>query len=224
MRAAGLDTVLDLGDPQAVADLRVFLSRARAVDDGAVRLQAVGGVLAAYVCVLGPRILGEATPTVLGLRTASLARPAQVDVTVSMSSVFDRLARLGETGTALEVPPTHVRQSWAAVSPPRGPWEPDGEVAGDDVLAAAVAGIGEVAGAVPDLPGAAVVQGVRAAVWSRDLESSPGLPAGAAFAAHVLGFAAPGETIHRFTCGAWGRISSSRGHVLWRRPAVLTGP
>ncbi|GAB3284811.1 hypothetical protein GCM10027449_29180 [Sinomonas notoginsengisoli] len=222
MRAPGADTVLDLGDPRAVADLRLFLSRARAVDDGAVRLQGVGSVLAAYVCVLGARVIGEATPTVLGLRTMSLARPATVDTTVSMSSVFDRLARLGETGTALEVPPTQMRQSWAAVSPPRGPWEPDGEVAGDAVVSAAAAGIAEVAAAIPEQPGAAMVQSVRAAVWSTDMQSSPGLPRGAAFAAQVLGFAVPGEFLYRFACGPWLRLSSSRGHVLCRRPAVLT--
>lgn len=217
------DGSLDLGDPQAVADLRIFLSRARAVEDGAVRLQAVGSVLAAYVCVLGPRILGEATPTVLGLRTMALAQPVHADAIVSMASVFDRLARLGETGTVLELPPSHVRASWAAVSPPRGPWEPQGAISGDEILTEATAGIGEVAGTVPDRPGAAMVHGVRSAVWGRDLGSSPGVPLGAAFAAHVLGFAAAGDELLRFTCGPWVRLSSGRGHILCRRPSVLAG-
>lgn len=224
MRTSGADTVLDLGDPRAIEDLRVFLSRARSVEDGAVRLQAVGSVLAAYVLVMGPRALGEPVPTVLGLRTAGLARPAQVDVTVSIASVFDRLARLGGSGTELELPPAQVRAPWAAVTPPRGPWAPEGTVDADAVRAAAEAGIAEVAGTVPDQPGAAVVQGVRAAVWGRDLEPCPALPAGAAFAAHLLGFMAPGEDLQWFSCGPWSRLSSSRGHVLCRRPAVLQGP
>lgn len=221
MSAAGVAVGLDLGDVQAVADLRVLLSRARAVEDGAVRLQAVGNVLAVWVCVLQPRVLGERTPTVLGLRTMALARPAHVDATVSMASVGDRLARLGDTGTVLEVPPTTVREAWAAVSPPRGPWEQAGTVAGEALEAAAAAGMAEVAGAVPDQPGAAVVQSARAAVWGRDLETSPGLPAGAAFAAVALGFVAPGEPLARYESGPWVRITSGRGHVLCRRPAVL---
>jgi hypothetical protein len=223
VRTSDLDTVLDLGDPRAVADLRVFLSRARAIEDGAVRLQAVGSVLAAYVLVMGPRALGEPVPTVLGLRTAGLARPAQADVTVSMASVSDRLARLGGSGTELELPPAQMRAPWAAVTPPRGPWAPEGAVDAEAVRAAATAGISEVAAIVPDQPGAAVVQGVRAAVWGRDLGPCPVLPAGAAFAAHMLGFITPGEDLQRFSCGPWSRLSSSRGHVLCRRPAVLPG-
>ncbi|BCT76488.1 hypothetical protein SCMU_23300 [Sinomonas cyclohexanicum] len=213
--------VLDLGDPEAVSDLRVYLTRARSVDHGSVRLQAVGGVLAVYVCVIGPRILGEPTPTVLGLRTLALAREAHVDATVPMAAVFDRLARLGDAGTGLELPPTRTREAWAAVSPPRGPWEPQGSIAGDDVLSAAAAGIAEVAGTVPQQPGAAMLHSVRSAVWGRDLPASPGVPSGAAFAAQVLGFAAPGNELRRFGCGPWVRLSSSRGHVLCRRPSVL---
>lgn len=221
MSAADVQTALDLGDPRAVADLRTFLSRARSVEDGAVRLHAVGGVLAVYVCVLSPRVLGEATPTVLGLRTAALARPAEVDTTVAIASVFDRLARLGDDDTLLDVPPSQVRAPWAAVSPPRGPWAPLGEITPERVAAAAAAGIAEVAQAVPDRPGPAVVHGVRAAVWSRDLDGAPAVPAAAAFAAHSLGFAVAGEPLRLFECGAWVRLSSSRGHVLCRRPSVL---
>lgn len=220
MRGAS-GVVLDLGDPEGVADLRTYLTRARAVDHGSVRLQAVGGVLAVYVCVIGPRILGEPTPTVLGLRTFALAQEAHIDATVPMAAVFDRLARLGDGGTALEVPPTRTREPWASVSPPRGPWEPQGSVAGDEMLSAAAAGIAEVARSVPQQPGAAMVHTVRSAVWGRDLPSVPGVPSGAAFAAQMLGFAASGTDLGLFACGPWVRLSSPRGHVLCRRPSVL---
>ncbi|HEY1157330.1 MAG TPA: hypothetical protein VGE95_13680, partial [Arthrobacter sp.] len=84
-------------DPRDLADLRTFATRAKAIDDaGAIRLQAAGSVLAAYVCVLRPRLLGESTPTILGLRTMALAEPSATDVTVALSSVLDRLARVGE--------------------------------------------------------------------------------------------------------------------------------
>ena len=114
--------VLRLTDPQSLADLGTFAARARAVDaEGAMRLQASGAVLAAWVGVLpGSGILAEGT--VLGLRTFALAEPADLDVTVPLGAVTDRTAR--GPGTDLRVPPTRVVAPWSAVTPPRGPWEP----------------------------------------------------------------------------------------------------
>uniref|UniRef100_UPI0039F0934F hypothetical protein n=1 Tax=Sinomonas sp. G460-2 TaxID=3393464 RepID=UPI0039F0934F len=216
-----VQTALDLGDREAVADLRTFLARARAVDaGGAVRLQAVGSVLAAYVCVLRPRMLGEATPTVLGLRTIRLARAADVDVTVALAAVADRLARMGDDATLLDVPPSSVHVSWAAIRPPRGPWAPSGEVTAEVLAAAAASGMSEVAGLVPEQPGQAMVDGARAAVWGRDVDGVEGVPAGAAFAAEALGFLVPGVPMQRFESGAWVRLSSPRGHVLCRIPGA----
>jgi hypothetical protein len=217
--ASEVQTVLDLGDPEAVSDLRTFLTRARAIDpSGAVRLQAVGSILAVYVCVLQPRALGEGTPTVLGMRAAALARPADVDTTVPISAVADRLARMGDAGTLLDVPPSSAHVAWAAVSPPRGPWIPAGEVGAGILADAAASGMAEVAALVPDQPGAAMVSGARAAVWGRDVEGVAGLPAGAAFAAEALGFLGGGGAVTVFTSGTWVRLSSARGHVLCRTP------
>ncbi|MCH6469987.1 hypothetical protein [Sinomonas terrae] len=219
MSAADLQTVLDLGDREAVADLRTFLARARAIDPaGAIRLQAVGTVLAMYVCVLRPRMLGERTPTVLGMRAMPLARAADVDTTVPMASVADRLARLADDGTLLDVPPSSVHVPWAAVTPPRGPWSPIGEVPAEVLAAAAAGGMAEVAAMVPEQPGAAMVDGARAAVWGREVDGADGLPAGAAFAAEALGFLRPTESLGMFESGPWLRISSLRGHVLCRVP------
>lgn len=219
MSAADVQTVLDLGDREAVADLGTFIARARAIDSaGAIRLQAVGPVLAMYVCVLRPRMLGEETPTVLGMRALPLARPADVDTTVPMASVADRLARLGDGGTLLDVPPSSVHVPWAAVTPPRGPWARVGEVSAEVLTAAAAAGMAEVAARVPEQPGAAMVDGARAHVWGRDVDGADGLPAGVAFAAEALGFLRPGETLPIFESGAWLRVSSPRGHVLCRVP------
>ena len=85
-----MTAVLRLTDPQSLADLGRFASRARTVDDeGAMRLQASGEVLAAWVGVLpGNGILAEGT--VLGLRTFALAEPAELDVIVPLGAVTDR--------------------------------------------------------------------------------------------------------------------------------------
>ena len=206
-------------DPRDLADLKTFATRAKAIDDGAIRLQAAGSVLAAYVCVLRPRILGEATPTILGLRTMELAAPSETDVTVPLAAVLDRLARAGADDVELPVPPTTVTESWTGVGAPRGGWELLGSVPDADLKSAAEAGIGEVAGAVPNNPGALMLNNARAAVWGRELDAT-GLPAGAAFAALALGFLADGEQ-KLYRAGRWFRLSGSRGHVLARTGSGL---
>ncbi|MFJ4169201.1 hypothetical protein ACIPY3_06810 [Paenarthrobacter sp. NPDC089714] len=207
-------------DPRDLSDLRTYVTRAKSIDDGAIRLQAAGQVLAAYVCVLRPRILGEATPTILGLRTMALAEQAQADVTVTLASVLDRLARSSAVDVDLPIPPSTVSESWAGVGAPRSGWEAQGPVSDAELKAAAEAGIAEVAGVVPAMAGAAVVNSARAAVWSRSLPGREGIPAGAAFAAFALGFLGDGEQ-QLFRNGRWFRLSGPRGHVLVRTGAGL---
>lgn len=207
-------------DPRDLADLRTFVTRAKSIDDGAIRLQAAGNVLAAYVCVLRPRILGEATPTILGLRTMALAEPAQADVTVTLASVMDRLARSLAGDAGLPIPPSTVKESWAGVGAPRAGWEPQGSVSDADLRSAAEAGIAEVAGVIPTAAGAAVVNTARAAVWGRGMTGVEDLPSGAAFAAFALGFLADGEQ-QVYRNGRWFRLSGPRGHVLVRTGAGL---
>lgn len=201
-------------DPRDLADLRTFATRAKTVDDGAIRLQAAGSVLAAYVCVLRPRLLGESTPTILGLRTMGLAEPSTIDVTVPLSAVLDRLARAGEDDVELPVPPSTLTESWTGVGAPRTGWELVGALSDAELRRAAEKGITEVAGIVPAQPGALIVNNARAAVWGRALDDS-GLPAGAAFAALTLGFLAAGDQ-KLYRAGRWFRLSGPRGHVLAR--------
>ena len=206
-------------DSQDLADLKTFATRAKAIDDGAIRLQAAGSVLAAYVCVLRPRLLGESTPTILGLRTMALAEPSATDVTVALSAVLDRLARASQDDVELPVPPSTVTESWTGVGAPRSGWELVGSRSDAGLREAAEAGIAEVAGIVPDKPGALIVNNARAAVWGRELDAS-GLPAGAAFAALALGFLADGDQ-KLYRAGRWFRLTGTRGHVLARSGSGL---
>lgn len=210
MSAPAVD-VLRLGDPAALADLGRYASRARALDpDGAMRLQAGGGVLAAWVGVLqGSGILGEGT--VLGLRTFALTEPATCDVVVPLGAVTDRTARPSGSGD-LPLPPTRALVAWSAISPPRGGWVAAGEVPADALAEAARGGIEEVAAAVRERGAAAGF--VRDRVWSRECE--PGVRAGGAFAAHALGFLRPGSRVSVHRCGRWTRVSAVGGHVLMR--------
>lgn len=208
-----------LADGEGVADLATYVARARTLDaDGAIRLQAVGSVLAAWVCVVPGQGMMR-SGLVLALRTMALHGPHALDVTVPLAGLADRFARrsaTGDAGTALPVPPTEVSPQWAGVSPPRGGWEPVGQVSSEVLLAAAERGIAEVAQGAPTGSGAAAVAMLRARVWARDLEG--GATAGAGLAARALGFARPGDgqvaTVHR--SGPWTRVSLAAGHVLSR--------
>src|SRR5689334_12628070 len=102
---------LHFPDAQGLDDLRTYVARAKAADDdGAIRLQASGTTLAAYVGVLpGSGLMGEGA--VIGLRAMPLAEAVEVDTTVSLASVTDRLAR-GD-GRTLSLPPTTVSVGWA---------------------------------------------------------------------------------------------------------------
>ncbi|WP_394938225.1 hypothetical protein [Psychromicrobium sp. YIM B11713] len=224
---------LRFSDPQTVADFRTFVSRARAADDGAIRLQSNGTVLAAWVCSMRPRLLGEGTPTILGLRTMALvehinAGPTDseqsdigLDCTVPLAAVADRLARLHETDTELPIPTVTVNESWAALSAPRADWRPEIELAADQLIAVAKEGVREIAQIIPVNPGALIVNNARAAVWGRDMPGLSGLPGGAAFAGYALGFWRSGEHITFYRSGRWIRLSSAHGHVLVRPPSTL---
>ncbi|GAB3527441.1 hypothetical protein [Arthrobacter monumenti] len=220
----GANAALLLADAQIASDLRTYVTRARAVDDGGIRLQAAGRVLAAYVCMMQPKLLGESTPTILGLRTMGLARPAELDVTVPLAAVSDRLARLNDrvadpvSSVELAVPPMSVNHSWSGVSPPRSGWSSMSELPGQELIDIAKSGIQEVAEIVPVNPGALIVNNARGAVWGRSIRDTD-VPAGAAFAAYGLGFLQPDQPVQVFGHDRWLRLSSAGGHVLVR-PAV----
>lgn len=215
-----------LGGP-AAADLATYVARARRLDPGgAMRLVASGQSLAAYVSP----VHGSGGPTVLGLRVLALAEPADVDTTVYLAAVTDRLARVAPGGSPtadvvpLALPPVQVSDAgWAGMSPPRGGWEPVGALTRATLDAAARQGAAQIAAGAPEGSGASAVARLRALVWAREVPGVPGLPAGAAFVAEALGFlraASEPDDVALLAHGVWRRLSTSRGHVLVR-PALI---
>lgn len=221
-------TGLVFDDERGYADFVTFVGRARAVDpEGAMRLQAVGVTLAVHVQVLPGRGL-FAEGGVTGMRAMALGEPADLDVLVPLAALADRVARHPE-GVELPVPPMTVVAPWASITPPRVGWEPVGEVGDDELETAARAGIEEVAlgatsptsatgatSAAGAVAGAPAVAALRQAVWGRLTPTSPPVPAGAAFAAYVLGFLAPQGRSRVLAQGRWVRLAASHGHVLVR--------
>ncbi|RKT77036.1 hypothetical protein DFJ68_0447 [Terracoccus luteus] len=220
-------TTLTFAQPRGLADLATFVARARRVQpDGALRLQTVGSLLVVTVAVLeGQGLLGEGT--VLGLRAVPLADAGghagadatsgdgELDVTVGFASVADRLAR-DEAGGGFSVPPVTVSVAWAGLAPPRGGWEPVGQLSGQEVDDIARQGIAEVAQGTPPGAGAQAVETLRRRVWGVMSETVPPVRRGLAFGAHVLGFVEAGGAASVSTHGRWTRLSTPRGHVLVR--------
>lgn len=224
-------TALLLADAEVLGDLATYVARAKRVDpDGAARLVGHGDVLAVYVSP----VHGGGGPTVLGLRTLPLAAPTDLDVTVPLAALTDRFARTsGPEGDAdgsapgepvpLAVPPAPADAPWAGVTPPRKGWTAVGLVESGTLRQAAAGGIAEVSLGMPDVAGAAAVARLRARVWGRPLfgeGGGPDVPAGVAYAVDALGFVTEGEPAALYSSGPWWRVTTTRGHVLARRPAL----
>ena len=205
---------LHFPDTRGLDDLRTFVARAKAADeDGAVRLQASGRTLAAYAGVLpGAGLMAEGA--VIGLRVMPLGEAADLDLTVSLAALTDRLAR--EVGTTLPLPPMTVSAAWSAVAPPRGGWERVGTVPADELNSVARQGISQIAEGAPSAAGGHAVTALRRQVWGQLTTTVPPVPAGGAFAAYVLGFSRPGSEVTVWSQGRWTRLSTDAGHVLLR--------
>ncbi|WP_256839723.1 hypothetical protein [Ornithinimicrobium faecis] len=212
---------LEFPDVESLHDLGTFVRRARTLmDQGSVRLLVSGGVLAAWVCVLpGRGLVGQGV--VLGLRTMPLTAlhgVAELDTTVPLAAVSDRLARRAGTGdlsTVLPVPPMENTETWTALTPARSGWEQVGIVAGDDLLEVAKAGISEIAQGAPEGSGGHAVEALRKRVWERSVADGA-LTAGVGLAAYGLGFVRPGAEVSVFRAGPWTRASTPVGHILTR--------
>ncbi|MBL3687228.1 hypothetical protein D3248_09760 [Leucobacter zeae] len=207
---------LPLADHATRDDLRIFLERLVRAGQAEVRLVSRGRALAVYGCTQAPRGITDPVPVVLAMRAFALsAEPEEaVDATVQARALLDRIARLGIIGLALEVPEVPAMVAWAGVLPPRSGWEPAGTIDAASMADVAAQGIERVAAALPEDPGEAVVQRVRASVWGAEMV--PGIPASAAFAAEAMGFLRSDEPVRVARSLTWLRLSTDRGHVLVR--------
>lgn len=204
-------------DRASLSDLQSYLTLARQADpEAAVRLHALGPVLAAYVGMLPGRGLSGAG-TVLGLRTFALADPVESDNAVPVGAILDRLAWvLGhpENDPVIPVPPASVFVQWAAITPPRAGWVHAADVSSEDLLTVARTGIAQLGAAGTGL--AAQVDALRARVWGEAMPAAGGAPGGMAFAAYGLRFLVENGSASVHRSGPWWRLSTSAGHVLAR--------
>lgn len=203
-------------DAQFAADALTFAGRASRLGEDAVRLQARGGVLAMTAAALAPRGLGDATPTVLGMRALSVDPDLICDLVVTASSL-----RLDEEDSrAVVLPETAVSAAWSGIAPPRTGWAAVEGIEAATLAEKAHGGMARVARAVPTDAGEEAVRAVRATIWGAPEPELGDLPLGAAFAAVSFGFISGEETVRVFTAPRWTRLSLRRGHVLVRGPVA----
>ncbi|MEW1611281.1 MULTISPECIES: hypothetical protein [unclassified Streptomyces] len=224
-------------DARETADLAAFLGRLLHYDRAAaVRLQAGGGDALA---VFGRPPSFE----VLAVRTARLARPETLDVTVSAGELLETLdvpepgAEGAGGGGALPAPVTGpggggalpapvTGPPWTGVLPPRGPWREQAGLPGPDALRTALdSAVAEFRTRDEALPEDQRTRAERdrigREIWSRPVGATE-LPLRAVHAAQSLGFlrAHPGFPVSLFASGGWLRLRTPFGSVALRRDPV----
>jgi hypothetical protein len=198
---------LRLAEPQEAAPLADFLERLLRYDRAAaVRLQTAGTTLAVFARIP----LGQTGPLVI--RTARLARPLPLDVTVSAGQWLEELAR-DAAATDVTLPPAITGPSWAGLLPPRSGWEHVEDLATASLTAAVAAAIVEFRKAAEAAQGG---DALAEAIWSRRVHPS-GLTLRALHAAHLTGLLrqSPQLALHRHA--SWLRLTAPRGSVAIRR-------
>jgi hypothetical protein len=227
-----------LPETDDLVDLGRYLDRAKRMDpQGAVRLRAYGDVLTVYVAPIFAGEYAEASSVVLGLRTMALAKPAEFDLTVSIStlaeniqamlagtvveeqlSLADRLANLNSkkelVSNEVTLNQDLVAVAWSTETPTRTGWVLGGEILEAELTETARKGIAEVTETLPSSVGGPIAARVRSEIWSRAIDYKFPIPMGAAFAAAGLGFLTEGELVSWYVSGDWVRLSSQNGHVL----------
>ncbi|MBT1018266.1 hypothetical protein KJY77_03820 [Canibacter sp. lx-72] len=205
---------------------------------------AAGGVadgrakLAVIAPVFAPQSLLQRIPTVLALKTFEISQQsAAVNETYETGAISERLARLargcagqnqgsdaqhsGECNTELVLPPAPLPVAWAGITPPFRGWQQTGIVAAASLLTVAREGSAQVARLLPEQPGSAITEKIRAQVWGAQV--LPGVPAGAAFALTAMGFlsdTAADAVVTLYSAPGWVRLQTESGAVLIRNNAL----
>lgn len=220
--------LLNLGDRETALDLASFLRRARALDDDGARLTLVPGEgadaparLDVTVPVLTRSGLLDARPEVFAVRSWSVPQghPA-ADAVFEHGALLDRLER-GD-GTEWPLPPSEIHRAWAGQAVPRSGWARAGVLEPAALKDADARGTREIAEALPEAPGQAVLAQARRAVWGRADEALGGLPGAVGFAAVKLGFLGAGssEPVPVLTRQDHVLVSGRYGSVVVRIPGL----
>ncbi|MCX4551052.1 hypothetical protein OG709_11510 [Streptomyces sp. NBC_01267] len=241
---------LAFADAGEAADLAAFLARLIHYDRAAaVRLQAradggtgrstAGSGTAGSGTEHGLAVFGRPPSfEVLAVRTARLAIPVELDVTVSAGELLESVDESGGTAT---VPGAVTGPPWAGVLPPRGGWQQLPGLPSPDALRAAVAAVvaefrTRTEALTAELRTRAELDRIGREIWSRPVGDT-GLPVRALHAAQSLGFLRPvrvavperpvetgrDEPFALFGAGSWLRLRTPYGSTAVRSASALGG-
>lgn len=216
---------LVLDNDRTLRDVMIFIRRARSFNpQAALRLSSAPGALGVFANVISPQNLLDTAPTVLAMRAAPLSYSPEIDTVVDARSLEQSIqSAADQQKLEIHLPSPLMNVAWAGTRPPASGWVPCGEIGAESLRDAARAGMDDVARALPDNPGAAVVSTVRNRVWSEPMgggkhaDSAPlGIPRAVALACEVFGFlprdvAAP---IRVLKSENWLRLNAPAGYVL----------
>lgn len=209
-------------NPASIRDLLNFVRRARAADSAvAIHLSLQPGLLAVYTSLVHPTSLLDSTPTILAMRALRANNDETMEVTVSAGDLERHLLQAREHDALdFELPSAQLQISWAGQLPPQRGWEAQDGVSAQLLERAAQSGIEQVAHALPENPGAAVVNTVRSQIWSQPLsEEQANIPTGAGFTALMLGFLKSDDDAQLpvYGNGRWTRVVAPGGFVLIKK-------
>lgn len=256
--------ILTLTAPELRGDLATYFGRAARIEDGSLRISAIGErVVALWVPVLRPAGILDDSPLVIAVRaipatitdfSADDLRDGQFDAVVPLRGMLDRLARPladGDAGLNIPIPPDRRNESWAGQRPPIAGWQSIAQLDAAALVEIAESGIDQIGTHFDGMLGQIRAERVRTETWTASIPESaitewtgqpqPLPPAGAAFAAHALGFLpASGNTPASSTAAdsrkpslnnipvrcavapGWWRIAFPAGQVLVRRKQLVT--
>ncbi|MET9529609.1 hypothetical protein ABZY02_03415 [Streptomyces sp. NPDC006649] len=210
----GLPLRLAFADAGEAADLAAFLARLIHYDRAAaVRLQArADGGTEQSLAVFGRPPSFE----VLAVRTARLAAPAVLDLTVSAGELLESI---DEQSAAATVPAAVTGPPWAGLLPPRSGWRQLPGLPSPDALHAAVAAVvAEFRVRTEELPAdrrtRTELDRIGREIWSRPVGDTD-LPVRAAHAAQSLGFLRPARVaVPDLTSGTGARTGHPGPYTL----------
>ncbi|MEX3609789.1 hypothetical protein VVR12_01915 [Rothia sp. LK2588] len=214
-----------LDNERTLRDVMIFIRRARSFNpQAALRLSSAPGALGVFANVISPQNLLDTAPTVLAMRAVPLSSSPEIDTVVDARALELSLQSVADQQKLdIHLPGPLMNVAWAGTRPPASGWVPCGEIGAEDLRGVARSGMDEVARALPDNPGAAVVSTVRNRVWSEPMggfnnaDSEPAqLPRAVALACEIFGFlprdiAGP---IRVLKSENWLRLNAPAGYVL----------
>lgn len=206
-----------LKNTEALADLRVFVERSLQSTDGVIRFTCGDSTLRVTVCTFSPFGILDSSPTVLGMRIFAEESGATFDAVGSARAILDRIAHLEPGELSIGIPPMRETATWVGVEPPKQDWRQIAEIPAATLNGVALAGIAEVADAVPEQPGEVLVRDVRQKIWGAPFDPMPEMPRSVAFTGHMLGFFTHPSNALIYESGRWMRVSTPSGHVLLYR-------